>query len=262
LFLLACAGFLHAQLLESAADANSKKAHALLDQMIAAFGGEKWLALTSWRSDGQLAKFDTHGRPELTMQPYWDFTRVVTDLHGTPHLEERMELGKKRDDVEFFLQRHTWERTYKGKIELPNDIANDYFSRRDHSLFAITRLWLPEPKTLYLSEGQSMVERHLADKITIVSAGNLSTTLELDTATHLPLRLTFRVSNALYGDKDEITEEYDDYHPVQGIPTAYRITRYKNGDEVRETYVTHVAYGNAADPLLYCVEQTGKPGKK
>jgi len=107
-----------------------------------------------------------------------------------------------------------------------------------------------------------MVERHLSDKITLISADNLTATLELDASTHLPLRLTFTVPNPLYGDKDEIAEEYDDYHTIQGFPTAFRITRYKNGDEVRQTYIVHASYGDAGDPLLYDLDHTEKSKRK
>jgi hypothetical protein len=264
LLLLAVPLFLaHAQQpVDPAADANSKKAHQLLDQMVQALGGDRWLNLTSWHTEGQLAGFDYHGRPELATLPFWDFNRVITDAHGQPQLQERVELSKHRDDVELFLDNQAWELTFKGKVALPKEASADYFTRRAHSIFTIAHLWRTDPRTLFLSEGQSMVERRLADKITLISADNLTSTIELDASSHLPLRLTFTVQNTLYGDKDEIAEEYDDYHTIQDFPTPFRITRIKNGDPVRQTYVARASYGDAADPLLYDVDHTEKSKKK
>jgi hypothetical protein len=244
-----------AQQADSTAEANSKKAHALLDAMVQAYGGARWLDLTSWHIDGQLAGFD-HGRPEMATLSFWDFQHVVTDAQGHKQLQERVELGKHRDDVELFIDGRAWEVTYRGRTLLPKEPAQDYAARRAHSLFTMVQVWRNDPRTLFLSKGQSMVERRLADKITLISADNLSTTLELDAATHLPLRLSFDIANPLYGDLDHEAEEYDDYQTVQGFPTAYRITRYKNGEEVRETYVTHASYGDASDPNLYDLMRT------
>ena len=73
---------------------------------------------------------------------------------------------------------------------------------------------------MVLYDGTSMVERRMADKVTILSANNDAVTIDLDATTHLPLRRTFQWRNTTFKDYDEDVEEYDDYHTVQGLPTA------------------------------------------
>ena len=46
----------------------------------------------------------------------------------------------------------------------------------------------------------------------------------------------------MYHDKNTDTEEYDDYHIIEGFPTPFTITRLKNDDTVRQYYVTQVIY--------------------
>lgn len=96
-----------------------------------------------------------------------------------------------------------------------------------------------------------MVERRIADKVTILSANNDAVTLELDASSHLPLRRAFKWRNETFNDFDEEAETYDDYHTVQGIPTPYNITRYRNGDMVNQRFVTRVVYNQGLSPDLF-----------
>ena len=106
-----------------------------------------------------------------------------------------------------------------------------------------------------------MVERRLADKVTVLSANNDAVTLELDATTHLPLRLTFQWRNPQFKDFDEETETYDDYHTIQGLPTAMTITRYHNGDMTNQRYLTKVEYNLALTPDLFDPSVALKPKK-
>jgi hypothetical protein len=90
--------------------------------------------------------------------------------------------------------------------------------------------------------GSTMVERRLTERVSILSANNDAVTLDIDAQTHLPRRRTFEWRNATFKDQDEDAEEYDDYHTIQGLPTAFTITRYHNGDMASQTFYTKVEY--------------------
>jgi len=87
-----------------------------------------------------------------------------------------------------------------------------------------------------------MVERRLADKVTILSDNNDAVTVDIDSSTHLPLRRTFLWRNETFKDQDEDAEEYADYHTIQGLPTALTISRYHNGDMASQTFLLKVEY--------------------
>jgi hypothetical protein len=101
---------------------------------------------------------------------------------------------------------------------------------------------MKDPNTILLYEGQHMSERHLAEQVTLISSQNESITILLDVQTHLPLARTFQWRDPNYHDKNTDTEEYDDYHTIQGFPTPFTITRLKNGDPVRQYFVDHVTF--------------------
>ena len=71
---------------------------------------------------------------------------------------------------------------------------DDFLRRRDHSIETAIKVWLKDPKTILVYEGQHMAERHLAEQVTLISAQNEAVTILMDAQTHLPLRRSFRVA--------------------------------------------------------------------
>lgn len=218
---------------DAQADQNAQKARTVLNEMVQALGGQAWLNIQNVEQEGQVAAF-FHGNPDPG-------TTLIFDYRSWPD-HERIDVTKHRDYVQFFVGRQAWEVTYRGKRALPKDQSDDYFRRRDHSIETAVKVWLKDPRTILIYEGQHMAARHLAEQVTLISASNDSITLLVDEQTHLPLQRIFQWRDPVYHDKNTETEEYDDYHTVQGFPSPFTITRTKNGDTVREFYITKVIY--------------------
>lgn len=232
---------------------NARQARAVLDAMVQALGGPAWLNMKNVEREGQVAAF-FHGRPDAGTTMYFEY-------HQWPD-HDRIEYTKHRDVVQFYVGRNGQEVTYKGKAALPQELVDDYLRRRDHSIETVVKTWLNDPKTILIYEGQRLAERHLADQVTMISADNDSVTIQTDTQTHLPLRRTFQWRDPLYHDKNTDTEEYDDYHTMEGFPTAFTISRYKNDDEVRQFYLVHVKYNQDLPPEFWSADAAEKLIKK
>ena len=230
---------------DAAAKANEQKARATLAAMVQALGGDRWLNLKDSSFDGRTSGF-YQGKPTGGIADYFDFKRFPD--------KERVELGKKRDVVEFILGDQAWEVTYRGKKMLPQDQIDDLVRRRDHSVETAVRIWLKDPKTIVIFDKQNLVERHLADQVTLFNADNDSITIETDAQTHLPLRRTFKWRDPLYKDLNEEADEYDDYHVVDGIPTPFTMTRFHNGDMTSQRYLYRASYTVSFADSLFDVD--------
>ncbi|HEY1803017.1 MAG TPA: hypothetical protein VGG45_00925 [Terracidiphilus sp.] len=212
---------------------NAAQAHAALDAMVQALGGPLWLNMNNMERHGHIAVF-YQGNPDPGTTEYFEF-------HQWPD-HDRIEYTKHRDVVQFYLGRQAWEVTYRGKKPLDKEISEDYLRRRDHSIETAVKVWMKNPGTILLYEGQRMAERHLGEQVTLISPENESITILLDLQTHLPLARTFQWRDPVYHDKNTDTEEYDDYHTIQGFPTPFTITRLKNGDPFRQYFVDRVSF--------------------
>jgi hypothetical protein len=235
---------------------DTQRGRALIDQMVAALGGQAWLNRTSVQMEGRGSAF-FHGEPNPYIIEYRETDRFAAS--GQPAAERVGFLtdrgmimpGKKIDVVQIWRDGHGYEITFKGKTDLPKEQVDDYYRRRAHSVEEVVHSWINAPGVMIIAEGSGMVGRRLVDKVTVLSANNDAVTLELDANTHLPVRRTFQWRNPQFKDYDEEVEEYDDYHTIQGLPTPMTITRYHNGDMSGQRYLTKVIYNVPVDASMF-----------
>jgi hypothetical protein len=243
----------HTQTVDDDAAKNAQKARASLNAMVQALGGQAWLDMKNEMQQGHVAAF-FHSQPDLGTTDLWQF-------HSWPD-KDRVEVTKHRDVVEFYIGRDGWEVTYRGKKPMQKDLLEDYLRRRDHSIETAVKVWLKDPNTILVYEGQTMAERHMAEQVTLISAQNESITIQMDEQSHLPLRRTFQWRDPLYKDKNTDAEEYDDYHTIEGFPTPFSITRLKNDEIVRQYYVTKVEYNRQLPDDFWNVDTAAQKIKK
>jgi hypothetical protein len=236
-----------AQSTDTVADANQQKARAILNAMVTALGGDRWLSLNTTLQNGRTSGF-FQGKPTGAIADF-------TELRQFPD-QSRIEIGKKHNVVEMFLGNQGWEITYRGKKAIPDDQVQDYLRRRDHSIEVAVRVWLKDPKTILIYGGQALVERHLADQVTLINSENDSITIQMDSETHLPLKRSWQWRDPLYKDKNTDAEEYDDYHLVEGIETPFAITRFHNDDMSNQRFLYHASYNVPVPPDAFDTDKT------
>jgi len=232
---------------------NAQKARAALQAMVQALGGDAWLNQKNVMQQGHIAAF-FHGQPDLGTTELWNY-------HVWPD-KDRIEVTKHRDVVEFYVGRAGWEVTYRGKKAIDKDIVDDFLRRRDHSIEVAIKVWLKDPNTILVYEGQKMSERHMAEQVTLISPQNDSITIQMDEQTHLPLSRSFQWRDPLYKDKNTDTEEYDDYHTIDGFPTPFSITRLKNDEMVRQFYISKVEINRDLPADFWNIDSTTSRIKK
>jgi hypothetical protein len=241
------------QTTDEAGQKNAAQARAALDAMVQALGGQAWLSIKSRMRQGHMAAF-FHGQPNMGTTKFWEF-------HSWPD-HDRIEFTAHRDVVQFYVGRTGMEVTYRGKAPLPREQVDDFLRRRDHSIETAVKIWLKDPKTILIYEGQRLAERHLADQVTLISASNESITIQMDTQTHLPLRRIFQWRDPVYKDKNTDVEEYDGYHVVDGFPTPFSITRFRNDEMLRQQYLDKVTYNQELAPDFWDVDAAAHRIKK
>lgn len=230
-----------------------QRGRQLLDQMVAALGGPAWLSRHTATELGRTAAF-FRGAPTGATIDFNESRQFRTEsqppLERIGFLTDKSMIlpGKKIDVVQIWTADNGYEITYKGKNPLPKDQVEDYLRRRNHSIEAVVFQWLKAPGVMVVAEGTSMVERHLADKLTVLSANNDAVTIELDVTTHLPLARTFEWRNEQFKDHDEDREEYDDYHTFNDLPTPLTLSRYRNGDLINQRFLSKVEYNVPLTP--------------
>jgi hypothetical protein len=232
---------------------NVVKARKLLDHMIAAMGGDKFLNYTSISTEGRTGQF-YHGRPTGEVTVFWGFFEYPG--------KERVELTPQRDVIELYNGDKGWEVTFKGPHEFTADELAPVLAQRPYRLERVMREWLKDPTAALFYEGSDLVEAVPVDKVTIVNARNQSVTLMIDSNTHLLAKKLYTLRDA-QGYREEEADVYGNYHFVDGIATAYTVTHLKDGDITRERFLRAVTYNQTFAANFFTPEGAPvKGGKK
>lgn len=221
-------------------DENARHAHQIVDQMITALGGDAYLNMQDYESEGRSYGF-SHGESGLGF-PVWRFWRWPD--------KERVELTKQRDVIQIFNGDSAWEITYKGTAAVPPPALEEYKLQRDHSLPQIVRVWRKSADVVYFYAGSAVAEQKPVDHVTIYN-GQDSVDLFIDINSHLPIKKTFVHRNEQYHDKDTEEETWGNYRTVQGIATPYDYQRKHNGDIVVQRFITKITYNKGLPDSLF-----------
>ena len=223
-------------------DANSKKARALLEQMIGALGGQAYLSYQDMYQEGRSSAF-YEGRPSGVGGPFFRYWRWPD--------KERTEFFHQRDWVVIYVGDQGYDTTFRGtRLVDPEDLAA-HLHRREHSLEVVLRRWLPDRGTALFYDGSALVEQKPAESVTLVNSKNDSVTIYIDTYTHLPIKKTYLVRDPVSRERDEEGEVFDDYKRIQGIQTPFSIVRYHNGQMSRQLFVKKVQYNLGVSDALF-----------
>jgi len=234
------------------ADANARKAKALVDQAIQALGGQNYLNVRDREQQGRGYSLH-HGRPSGGGAVFWSFSQFPD--------KERVEITKERDIAELYVGNKGYEITYKGVHPLEEKDLTDYLRRRRFSLDTVLRTWVNDPGVVFIYEGFAIAAQHPADQVTLINANDESVTLYFDTDTHLPIKKTFTWRDPVDKQKNLEEEVYENYRPASGITAPYNVTRYFNGDMSNQRFLNSVTINQGLDQAMFDPNSGYNPNK-
>ncbi len=249
-------------------DPGVQKAERLLEQMVAALGGQAYLDIQDMQQQGRTYSF-YHGESQGTgvlfarlwkwpNEERFDFREVMGEIGILPGVD----ITSKANYSLVFQGDSGKEITFRGTAALEPELLDDYLRRRAHSLPVVLRNWLKEPGVVLLYEGQVVAERKQADQVTVLNASNDAATISIDSITHLPLRVAFTWRDPKSRERTDEAEGYDNYRPIQGIMTPFSVTRYRNNQPVNQRFINSTSYNQGLADTMFAAPATIKPEKK
>src|SRR5262245_23562840 len=198
------------------AASNQQKARAVLDQMIAALGGQAYLNVQDSYSEGRYGRF--HNEVMVGGAKYFRYWRWPDT--------DRWEITDQRDIVQLFTGDKAVEVTWQGAREMnpeKEENVRQWLVRRHYALEIVLRVWLNESGTLLLDEGPTLAENRMAERITIINPRNEAVSLLVSPDTHLPVQKIFSVRDPQTRERDEEVEIFDNWRMVQGVNNPFNI---------------------------------------
>ncbi len=234
------------------ADADTRRAKAVIDQGVQALGGQAYLNIRDRELQGRGYGFH-HGTPSSLGVVFWSFSEYPD--------KERIEFTKERDVAQLFVGDKGYEITFKGVHPVEQKDLDGYLRRRHYSLDAVLRSWVNEPGVILLYQGNAVAAQHPALKVTLINSKNESVSLFFDTDTHLPIKKSFEWRDPVDRQKNLEEEVYENYRPVSGIMVPYNVTRYFNGDMSNQRFMNSATFNQGLDQAMFDPNSRYDPNK-
>ena len=221
------------------------KAKQLLQQTIQAMGGNAYLNVRDMTCIGRLGQFGHSG--ELNgFEQFQDYVEPP-DMSRTENLP-------KRNIVEVYNKDMGWTLDRGGVAEAPTADLIRFQEGVKKDLGNILRHRLHEPDMIFRYAGIDIVDLHEVDWVELTDSEDRTLRIAIDRVSHLPIRRDVEQRN----EKTRVTTKeidlYSNYHPIDGIQTAFQIERSRNGIKIYQVFFDSCQYNTGLPASLFTKE--------
>jgi outer membrane lipoprotein-sorting protein len=215
-----------------------------IDEAIAALGGNAYLSVQDITLSGrgyQIFHGSTSG------------AGVFVDYIKYPD-KERLELGKKKESILIYNGEQGWDIDYRAVRAVVADQMESYHRTQKYLIDRILRFDLKAKKYRAYYEGTEYTEATKYDVITLEDTSREKMSLLLNTSTHLPVALRYRLVDPKTKGVDKMEAWYGNFRSVQGVMTPFHRERIRNGERISETFVNEVKYNSSLPDSLFTAQ--------
>lgn len=251
------------------------RAKRVVDQALAALGGDRFLAMADRVEEGRSYSFyheKLSGMSRAKMYTRY-LTRPEPPQPGFFGLRERRAFGKKEDVFIVYNETGGFEITYRGAKPLDAEIVSQYTESLFHNVLYTLRMRLGEPGLEFESAGVDMHENQPCEVVDIIDSANRSTRVWFHQSTKLPLKQSWERRDAKTRFRIEETTIFDKYRDIGGgVMWPFVVRRERNGARNYEMYADSIAINqslgdelftlSAAEKILDTKGSNVRPGRK
>ena len=222
------------------AQAPPDKAKQIVDQAVAALGGERFLDMRTRVLKGRIYSIfhDQVSGTDIT-------TTYVEYLSDKPAkglgIREREVLGKKQDYSYLFLPDQGWDITFRGARPIDDEDWEKYHRTTENDILYLLKVRHDEPGLQYDYIGNQVLLSTHVDVVDITDAQNRTIRVYFDYNTHLPVRETFAWQDPQTREHNDEEIDYDKWRDAgDGIEWPFTIERQRNGYMTYQMFVTSI----------------------
>lgn len=229
-----CAALLSIQL---HAETNLERGKRLVEECVAALGGDKYLSMHDRLEAGRAYSFYREQLSGLTVAKlYTRYLDGAKDTANTLAVREREFFGKKDESSVLFLENEAYDITFRGARPIVAEQFARYKETTLRNILYILRVRLHEPGMVFESRGADVLSNRAVEIVDVADAQNRVTTVYFDQITKLPVRQTFVRRNTETKERDEEVTEFSKYRDIGGVQWPFAIHRERNGEKIYEMF--------------------------
>jgi len=224
-----------------AVETRAVRGKRLLDESVAALGGNRFLSM---RDRKEIGRAYTFYREQLTgLSIAHIYTRYTDNPEpGKLGLIERQAYGKKEESAVLFLDGQGFDVTFRGARPLPDPLMERYFETTRHNFLYMVRQRLKEPNMVFEHSGTEIIENQSVETLDIFDDQNEKVTVYLNSTTKLPVRQRFYRRDPLNRDRIEEVTRFSKFKETQGgVMWPLNLQRERDTEKITEIYDVSVA---------------------
>jgi hypothetical protein len=238
-------------------DQSSAKAKQILQQAIAGLGGAAYLHVRDITLEARLGQFDHSGQ----LRGY----EKILDI-AQPPFKDRTENLPKRNIITVRSGDKGWDLDRGGVSEATVTDVATFQEDTKKDIDNILRHRINESGMIFRYAGLDVVDYQESDWVELVDSDNRTFRIAIARSTHLPVRKVVDTRDSNTRMRSEENEYYSNYHPIDGIQTAFQITRERNGIKIYQVFFDKIQYNTGVSDSLFTKESLderwAKVGKK
>jgi hypothetical protein len=227
-----------AALVGARAETNLERGKRVVDQVVAALGGDNFLHMQDRVESGRAYSFYREQLNGLSIAKIYTryLIRPEPPEPGFLGVRERQAFGKKEDSAVLFVEGQGYDVTFRGARPLSEEVLQRFKESTLRNVFYILRQRLGEPGLILESRGRDVVENQPVDIVDITDGDNRTITVYFNQITHLPAKqLTYRQDPKSKDRIEEVTR-FSKYREVGGVQWPYDIQRERDGEKIYQMY--------------------------
>jgi hypothetical protein len=238
------------------------KAKQLLQQVIAALGGQSYLHVRDSQCDGRTAQFGTTGTlmgftlfRDLWLLP--DKNRVEYSSKGEHTIagflmgSDELLITHGGTMINILSSAGGWTLDKSGVSDEPEDVIKNFNERLKSGLNTMLRGRLNESGVDMQYGGTDLIDMKEAEWIVFTDSDHREMRLGVDKFTHLPLRWIVTTRNPETRVYTSMTTSYTQYMPLDGVKTPLSIEISRDDRKLTQTFLTECKYNSELAPELF-----------
>lgn len=243
-----------------AAETNLERGKRLVNEGLAALGGDRYLNMQDRVEAGRAYSFYREELNGLTVAKlYTRYLPNVTDTANKLAVREREFFGKKQESSVLFTEDEGYDITFRGARPIPTEQFNRYRESTLRNILYILRVRFHEPGMIFEARGSDVLSNRPVEIVDVTDAQNRTTTVYFDQVTKLPLRQVFYRRNPETKDKDEEVTEFSKYRDLGGgVQWPFTIHRERNREKIYEMFAETGELGKKVSDDLFVLPSSIK----
>jgi hypothetical protein len=251
-------------------ETNQERGKRVIDQAVAALGGEKFLNMKDRVESGRAYSFYHEQLSGLSFAKIYTryLTRPEPPIPAFLGVRERQSFGKKKEDTAvLFTETEGFEITYRGARPIPAEQYDRFRESTLRNIFYILRQRLGEPGLIFESRGSDVADNMPVEILDITDSDNRVVTVHFQLSTKLPVRQMTDRRNPQTKERIEEITRYTKFRDVGGgVMWPFTIQRERNGEKIFEIFSDGVVINQGLTDNLFTLPADlkilGAPKKK